>query len=58
MKEQPISDQKAPSTTVDGTEFEAMLAEKVAPFMYSFPEPLGDRYRDVQGIGVELLSAA
>ena len=33
---------------VSGPEFEAKLAANIHPFMYSYPEPLGDRYRDVQ----------
>ena len=33
---------------LSGPEFEAKLASNIHPFMYSYPEPLGDRYRDVQ----------
>ncbi|KAL5247755.1 hypothetical protein ACHWQZ_G019592 [Mnemiopsis leidyi] len=37
-----------------GPEFEAKLASNIHPFMYSYPEPLGDRYRDVQSLLDEL----
>ena len=31
-----------------GEGFEPRLAADIHPFMYSYPEPLGDRYRDVE----------
>ncbi|XP_063693261.1 uncharacterized protein LOC134825065 isoform X2 [Bolinopsis microptera] len=39
---------------LEGPEFEAKLASNIHPFMYSYPEPLGDRYRDVQSLLDEL----
>lgn len=30
-------------------DFELRFAAEVHPFMRSYPEPLGDRYRDIQG---------